>query len=109
MSDTYYAVKSMTYEFSLHCESATETHKSLIIPASPLTIRSIIQTSVELQFESFVSVLPISSPGLNVAKASNFIRWKADQLLQSLGQPKFYEVDNPITTLETYWYKPAYS
>lgn len=78
----------------LHCEFACQLYKLLKTPVQD--ILTIIQEAVTVECHFICEALPVSLIGMNSDLMSQYIKFVADQLLVSLGEDKFYQVDNPF-------------
>ena len=80
----------------LHRDFAVALHHRLLHPASPMKIREIIKDATEIEERFVKEGLPVGLLGMNADLMTQYIRFVADHLLVSLGQPKLYQVENPF-------------
>ena len=73
----------------------------LRFPAGPVTVRRIIGEAVEIEAEFVAEALPVSLIGINKESMIDYVKFVADHLLVSLGQPRLYNVPNPFEWMET--------
>ena len=60
------------------------------------TILEIVKSAVELEKQFICEALPVNLIGMNETLMKIYIEFVADHLLVSLGQSKFYNVENPF-------------
>jgi ribonucleotide reductase beta subunit family protein with ferritin-like domain len=70
-------------------------------PASPVTVRRIVDEAVGVEAEFVAEALPVSLIGINKESMIDYVRFVADHLLVSLGQCKLYDAVNPFEWMET--------
>lgn len=63
-------------------------------------ILDIIKEAVEIECEFSTQALPVELIGMNSSLMSQYIKYVADRLLVSLGQLKYYNVENPFDFME---------
>jgi len=71
-------------------------NKRLQSPATTQTVHHIIGEAVDIETEFVVSALPVALIGMNSADMTQYIKFVADHLLQSLQHPKLYHLPNPF-------------
>ena len=59
-----------------------------------------ITDSVEIEKEFVSDALPVGLIGMNALLMCQYIEFVADRLLESLGNPKVYNVENPFPWME---------
>lgn len=85
----------------MHCDFACLLYNRHINhKLDPETVRSIIAEAVEIEKEFISDALPVSLIGMNATMMCQYIEFVADRLLISLGQPKFYKVENPFSWMD---------
>lgn len=84
----------------LHCDFACLLFKHLQNPSSPATVRQIITEAVAIEQEFLTEALPVALIGMNCQMMCRYIEFVADRLLVALGQPKFYNGDNPFDFMD---------
>lgn len=82
----------------LHTDFACLLHKHLINKCT--TITAIVREAVEIE-KKFLSVsLPVNLIGMNCKSMCQYIEYVADRLLYSLGEPKFFNTENPFDFMD---------
>ena len=85
----------------MHRDFAVYIHTDrLEYPATPLTVRRIIEEAVNIETEFVNEALPVALIGMNADQMAQYIQFVADHLLVSLRQPKLYHVSNPFEWME---------
>jgi len=84
----------------LHRDFACLLYTHLNNKLSAFTILEIVKSAVELEKEFICEALPVNLIGMNESLMKIYIEFVADHLLTSLGQSKFYNVDNPFDFME---------
>jgi len=84
----------------LHCDFACLLYSKMRDKPSRERVYDIIGTAVDLEVESVTESLPVSLLGMNNVDMSQYIRFCADRLLESLGYEKLYKVENPFDWME---------
>ena len=85
----------------MHRDFAVYIHtERLQYPATPLTVRRIIEEAVDIEIEFITEALPVSLIGMNAAQMTQYVQFVADHLLVSLRQPKLYHAVNPFEWME---------
>ena len=86
----------------MHRDFAVYIHNErLVYPATPLTIRRIVEEAVDIECEFVADALPVSLIGMNAPQMAQYVQFVADHLLVSLNQPKLYNVENPFEWMES--------
>lgn len=65
----------------------------------PDVVKKIITDAVAIEQEFLTDALPVALIGMNSVLMCQYIEFVADRLLLSLGNPKHYNVSNPVRTL----------
>ena len=85
----------------MHRDFAVYIHNErLLYPATPLTVRRIIEEAVDIECEFVANALPVALIGMNAQQMRQYVKFVADHLLVSLNQPKLYNVANPFEWME---------
>ena len=84
----------------LHTDFACLLYRMLNNKLSVETVHQIIQTAVEIEKEFVVDALPVDLIGMNSKLMSVYIEFVADHLIDALGCPKMYKVQNPFDWME---------
>ena len=86
----------------MHRDFAVYIHNErLLYPATPLTVRRIVEEAVDIECEFVADALPVSLIGMNAPQMVQYVQFVADHLLVSLNQPKLYNVENPFEWMES--------
>jgi ribonucleotide reductase beta subunit family protein with ferritin-like domain len=85
----------------LHQEFAVTLFSHLKEKPSPETISEIVQSAVEIEKEFITESLPCKLIGMDSTQMCHYIEFVADRLLVQLGQPKFWNSQNPFDWMET--------
>jgi len=80
----------------LHRDFACLLYTHLNNKLNPDTILEIVKSAVELEKQFICEALPVNLIGMNETLMNIYIEFVADHLLVSLGQSKFYNVENPF-------------
>jgi ribonucleotide reductase beta subunit family protein with ferritin-like domain len=84
----------------LHCEFACLLYSKILIRLSRGRITDIIKDAVGIEKEFVSSALPVELIGMNSRMMCCYIEFCADRLLQSLGEEKYYNVENPFDWMD---------
>jgi len=84
----------------LHCDFACLLYSMLDNKLSTQELYSIICDAVEVEKEFVTDALPVSLIGMNAELMNQYIEFVADRLIESLGYPKVYNVENPFPWME---------
>jgi len=84
----------------LHCDFACLLYSMLDNKLSTQELYSIICAAVEVEKEFVTDALPVSLIGMNAELMNQYIEFVADRLIESLGYPKVYNVENPFPWME---------
>lgn len=84
----------------LHCDFACLLYSMLTNKLTDAEAHEIIGGAVELELMFVNEALPVRLIGMNCDLMSEYIRFVADRLLQSLGHPKLYNAKNPFDWME---------
>lgn len=85
----------------MHCDFACLLYSRHIqnkLPQS--TIETIITDAVEIEKEFVSDALPVRLIGMNSDMMCQYIEFVADRLLDALGNPKVYNVENPFPWMD---------
>ena len=84
-----------------HCDFACLLYNEHIQNKLPKdTIKAIITDAVEIEKEFVSDALPVNLIGMNSDLMCQYIEFVADRLLESLGNPKVYNVENPFPWMD---------
>ncbi|RAH13456.1 MAG: ribonucleoside-diphosphate reductase [Methanobacteriota archaeon] len=84
----------------LHTDFACLLYEKIGRPLDIATTCQIVQDAVELEKLFIISALPCSLIGMNCEMMTEYIKFVADRLLQSLGAPKVYNASNPFPWMD---------
>ena len=85
----------------LHCRFACLLHNRYVQnKVSPVKIREIICSAVEIEREFITESLPVSLIGMNSKLMQQYIEFVADFWLSELGCQKVYNVENPFDFMD---------
>jgi len=84
----------------LHTDFACLLYRMLNNKLSVENVHQIIKTAVEIEKEFVVDALPVDLIGMNSKLMSIYIEFVADHLIDALGCPKVYKVQNPFDWME---------
>ncbi|MGB4959977.1 MAG: ribonucleotide-diphosphate reductase subunit beta [Saprospiraceae bacterium] len=85
----------------MHCDFACLLYNSHIINKMPKdTLQAIIIDAVEIEKEFVTDAIPVNLIGMNAELMCQYIEYVADRLLQSLGNDKVYNVENPFPWMD---------
>lgn len=84
----------------LHCDFACLLYSMLAGKLTDAEAHAIIGDAVNLELQFVTDALPVRLIGMNCELMSDYIRFVADRLLQSLGHPKLYGAKNPFDWME---------
>jgi len=84
----------------LHCDFACIMFKHLNTRPTKERITEIISNAVKIEQEFLTDALPVNMIGMNCVLMRQYIEFVADRLLQELGCPKVYKVENPFDFME---------
>jgi len=96
-----FANELISRDEGLHCDFACLLHRKLLQPASPIRIRQIVDSAVQIEKEFVRDSLPVRLIGMNSTLMCQYVEFVADRLLAELGQPRLYEVPNPFEWMVT--------
>jgi len=92
-----FANELISRDEGLHRDFAVYIHnKRLLYPASPSTVRRIIDSAVAIETEFITGALPVALIGMDAKQMTTYVQFVADHLLVSLRQPKLYKAPNPF-------------
>lgn len=80
----------------LHTDFACLLFSHLERRPHPDTVAQIIKEAVEIEKEFLTDALPVNLIGMNHVLMCQYIEFVADRLLVSLGNPKEFNVENPV-------------
>ena len=85
----------------MHCDFACLLYNEHIQnKLDKSVIEGMITDSVEIEKEFVSDALPVGLIGMNSVLMCQYIEFVADRLLESLGNPKVYNVENPFPWME---------
>lgn len=85
----------------MHCDFACLLYTNHIVNKLPKeTIESIIRDAVDMEKEFVSDALPVRLIGMNADMMCQYIEFVADRLLDTLGNPKIYNVENPFPWMD---------
>ena len=85
----------------MHCDFACLLYNEHIEnKLDKSVIEGMITDSVEIEKEFVSDALPVGLIGMNALLMCQYIEFVADRLLESLGNPKVYNVENPFPWME---------
>jgi ribonucleoside-diphosphate reductase subunit M2 len=84
----------------LHCDFACLLYSKILNRLSPGRITEIIKDAVDIEKEFVSSALPVELIGMNSRTMCCYIEFCADRLLQSMGEEKYYNAENPFDWME---------
>ena len=85
----------------MHCDFACLLYNNHIVnKLSKETIEKIIVEAVNIEKEFVSDAIPVNLIGMNAEMMCTYIEFVADRLLQSLGNPKVYNVENPFPWMD---------
>lgn len=85
----------------LHTDFACLIYRELIRNKLPMErVLDIVTQAVDIELEFVCDSLPVDLIGMNSRHMSEYIRFVADRLLESLGVEKYYKVKNPFDFME---------
>ncbi|MFZ1751369.1 MAG: ribonucleotide-diphosphate reductase subunit beta [Saprospiraceae bacterium] len=85
----------------MHCDFACLLYNSHIINKMPKdTLQAIIIDAVEIEKEFVTDAIPVNLIGMNAELMCQYIEYVADRLLQSLGNDKVYNEENPFPWMD---------
>ena len=85
----------------MHCDFACLLYNDHIQnKLDKSVIEGMITDSVEIEKEFVSDALPVGLIGMNAVLMCQYIEFVADRLLESLGNPKVYNVENPFPWME---------
>lgn len=80
----------------LHCDFACYLYQKLLNPLPESRVHEIVREAVEYEIEFVTEALNVAVIGMNAKLMSQYIKFCADRLLQSLGVSKMFFVGNPF-------------
>ncbi|MFA6917056.1 MAG: ribonucleotide-diphosphate reductase subunit beta [Parachlamydiales bacterium] len=95
-----FANELISRDEGLHCDFACMVYSQLENKLSPETIRQIIRSAVELEYEFVRDALPVRLIGMNADLMCEYISFVADRLLIALGVDKMFDAVNPFDFME---------
>jgi ribonucleoside-diphosphate reductase beta chain len=85
----------------MHCDFACLLYNNHIVNKLPkATVEKIIVDAVDIEKEFVSDALPVGLIGMNSDLMCDYIEFVADRLLESLGNPKVYNAENPFPWME---------
>jgi len=85
----------------LHCDFACHLHNEHIENKVPNErIKEIILSALEIEKEFILEALPVRLIGMNSDLMSQYLEFVTDRLLDSLGVPKHFNVENPFDFMQ---------
>jgi ribonucleoside-diphosphate reductase subunit M2 len=84
----------------LHCDFACLLYSKIRTQLSRERVIEIIKDAVDIEKEFVSSALPVELIGMNSCMMCFYIEFCADRLLQTLGQEKYYNTNNPFDWME---------
>ncbi|KAF3773045.1 Ribonucleoside-diphosphate reductase small chain A [Nymphaea thermarum] len=84
----------------LHCDFACVLYRLLHRPLNEQRIYQIVHDAVEIEIQFVCEALPCDLIGMNSVLMSQYIKFVADRLLDSLGYSRKYNVSNPFDWME---------
>lgn len=84
----------------LHTDFACLLYQHLVNKLSNERISEIICEAVDIEMLFVSESLPVELIGMNSTQMKVYIKFIADRLLNSLGAPKVYNVENPFEWME---------
>jgi ribonucleoside-diphosphate reductase beta chain len=95
-----YSNELISRDEGMHTDFACLLFSMLNNKPSAEEIGSIISDAVTIEKEFVSDALPVNLIGMNAEMMCQYIEFVADRLLESLGQPKVYNVGNPFPWME---------
>ncbi|SJX66589.1 probable small subunit of ribonucleotide reductase [Sporisorium reilianum f. sp. reilianum] len=84
----------------LHTDFACLLFSHLKKRAHPDTVLKIITEAVDIEIEFLTTAIPVAMIGMSVKSMTQYIKYVADRLLVSLGNPVFYSESCPYSWME---------
>ena len=84
----------------LHCDFACMLYQMLENKLDKAEVQSIITEAVAFEKEFVTDALPVGLIGMNADMMAMYIEFVADRLLESLGNEKVYNTENPFDWME---------
>ena len=84
----------------MHTDFACLLYKHITNKLPREKILEIITDAVEIELEFVSDALPVELIGMNSGLMGQYIKFVADRLLEALGVPKHYNVENPFEWME---------
>ena len=84
----------------LHCDFACMLYQMLENKLDKAEVQSIITEAVAFEKEFVTDALPVGLIGMNADMMAMYIEFVADRLLESLGNDKVYNTENPFDWME---------
>ena len=85
----------------MHCDFACMLYNDHIVnKLTKETVQKIITDAVEIEKEFVTDSLPVKLIGMNADMMCTYIEFVADRLLNSLGNDKVYNVENPFPWMD---------
>ena len=84
----------------LHCNFACLLYLMLVNPLDSSRVAEIIDEAVVMECDFVKNAIPVELIGMNSALMSQYIKFCADRLLESLGCEKAYKTTNPFDWME---------
>ncbi|GAB4851155.1 Ribonucleoside-diphosphate reductase small chain A [Ancistrocladus abbreviatus] len=84
----------------LHCDFACLLYSLLQKKLEQQIVHQVVHDAVEIETEFVCDALPCALIGMNAALMSQYIKFVADQLLDTLGYRKKYNMENPFDWME---------
>lgn len=95
-----FANELISRDEGLHCDFACLLYNQLTNKIPQENLQSIIASAVEIEMEFVKDSLPVRLIGMNADLMCQYIKFVADRLLQALGSPKIYQVQNPFDFMD---------
>lgn len=85
----------------MHCDFACLLYNKYIQNKLPKeTLQQIIVDAVTIEKEFVTDAIPVALIGMNATLMCNYIEFVADRLLTALGNPKYFNTENPFPWME---------
>ena len=85
----------------MHCDFAVTLYNDHVVEKLPKeTVQKMITDAVDIEKEFVVDSIPVKLIGMNAELMCQYIEFVADRLLNTLGNPKVYNVENPFPWMD---------
>lgn len=84
----------------MHCDFACLLYSMLENPLDKQVVQDIIVEAVSYEKEFVTDALPVSLIGMNADMMQQYIEFVADRLLNSLGNDKYFNAENPFPWMD---------